>query len=594
MRVRLLRSTTIKQISDRDQSIKNQDSIVNNDITIRLILFVHLQLKTELYSLDGVEIVALYLPSAMTMNKKQQHRQRRTSLSRSYRRWNIQHHNYLVLTILILSIYLSSTIRSINSTTHHIFCYAEDINYDNDDFKYTSYPTKSPTHFPTKYRDDFYEVQTDDYSVETQTVHIYYSSISDVMLCLLCTFFWVLWLVGTIFPTKIQHLYKSEGIVVLGDVIESYATNGEEAPLIRSAMDHDIYGDENIVLDSPIHSGNEDSDPDMAMGDTFDELKAIPQYHAIVCYVVPGPIARGKRRVMTNKASSRMDSRENPLSNYYLQNDEKMREKTLHSPQDHNASQLSMQHVTNSMQAIRGGTPPRHPGLHRVAQLTPTGSTIQNDLNPTVDGMRSRKLSMIKNESKTADVKSFDTGRIKGRHISAHEDIKKMGYYKYNRHDISDYSPYPNNEYWDDDGYEDPERIGNFFSTIGLSKIFSPYKSKPKEADSPPVRVKKRFETNELLQQGSKNVEIIVLPGNPGSGILKNDFEMEEDYMLHGASTELDKDENSTDMMNGGNNGQMGDMTAGIVGMILASVSVIGAVHGALTLPYQEREGEFE
>jgi len=64
--------------------------------------------------------------------------------------------------------------------------------------------------------------------------------------------------------------------------------------------------------------------------------------------------------------------------------------------------------------------------------------------------------------------------------------------------------------------------------------------------------------------------------------------------MLHGASTELDKDENSTDMMNGGNNGQMGDMTAGIVGMILASVSVIGAVHGALTLPYQEREGEFE
>ena len=41
------------------------------------------------------------------------------------------------------------------------------------------------------------------------------------------------------------------------------------------------------------------------------------------------------------------------------------------------------------------------------------------------------------------------------------------------------------------------------------------------EAKRGAVRAKKRFETTELLQTGLNNVEIILLPGNPSSGVLK-------------------------------------------------------------------------
>ena len=42
---------------------------------------------------------------------------------------------------------------------------------------------------------------------------------------------------------------------------------------------------------------------------------------------------------------------------------------------------------------------------------------------------------------------------------------------------------------------------------------------------------------------------------------------------------------------NGG--AQMGDMSAAMIGVVLAAVSTCGAVHGVLTLPYQKRGCEF-
>jgi len=94
----------------------------------------------------------------------------------------------------------------------------------------TSSPTFLPTNEPTTGGDDFYQVGTDDgYTAEAQSKRIYYSSVSDVILCLMCTFFWVLWLVGAIFPTKIQHLYRTEGVVVKGYVVESYTSSNTTA-----------------------------------------------------------------------------------------------------------------------------------------------------------------------------------------------------------------------------------------------------------------------------------------------------------------------------------------------------------------------------
>jgi hypothetical protein len=92
------------------------------------------------------------------------------------------------------------------------------------------------------------------------------------------------------------------------------------------------------------------------------------------------------------------------------------------------------------------------------------------------------------------------------------------------------------------------------------------------------VRVKKRFETNELLDSSLNDVEIIVLPGNPGSGILKADFEQEEDYNT---------------FLKTGSGTQMSNFSIGMIGVVLAAVSVIGAVHGALTLPCTERPCKF-
>ena len=48
----------------------------------------------------------------------------------------------------------------------------------------------------------FYKAETDDdseYVITAETANIYVSSISEVLVCLFVTFFWILWLVGEYF-----------------------------------------------------------------------------------------------------------------------------------------------------------------------------------------------------------------------------------------------------------------------------------------------------------------------------------------------------------------------------------------------------------
>ncbi len=452
----------------------------------------------------------------------------------------------------------------------------------------TETPTATPTVEPTRAGDDFYEVQIDDYTAEAQSAEIYISSISDVVLCLLCTFFWVLWLVGTIFPTKIQHLYKTEGIVVTGDVLESYVTHGEaEGP-------------------PPPNEGAEESASEFNGGDTFDALNNLPTYNAIVSYVVPGPIASGRRR---KRRTSRSGSPGQRLSNnYYLQQEDgkvKMANKqgntVADSALEELTQKLSIDHVKASMQ-VNKGTPPRPPksgSRHAKKNSPPSPHSPDLGTFSGQEGMRNRKLSKISEEGERSNnqkslldscTKSFETTSMADKKAK-NDEAAILGFYKYNCNDANEYVT-GNSDLWEEE-YENPELIGNIFHSFGLSHWVMK-KEKPLDKKPSPVRVKKRFETNELLKRGTKNVEIIVLPGNPGSGILKTEFELEEDYLLHGTvSAEMDGAERLDSGMNEATSGQMGDVTAGMIGVVLSAVSVIGAVHGALTLPYQTRACKF-
>eukprot|EP00557_Chaetoceros_sp_GSL56_P011825 CAMPEP_0176486564 /NCGR_PEP_ID=MMETSP0200_2-20121128/5635_1 /TAXON_ID=947934 /ORGANISM="Chaetoceros sp., Strain GSL56" /LENGTH=682 /DNA_ID=CAMNT_0017883273 /DNA_START=250 /DNA_END=2295 /DNA_ORIENTATION=+ len=497
----------------------------------------------------------------------------------------------------------------------------------------TPHPTKSPTARPTWSNEAFYEIDHDDgYTIQEQQAKIYFSSMSDVILCLMCTFFWVLWIVGTIFPTKIQHLYRTEGIVVRGYVVESFtSTNNRDLVMedlhgpdpgdmegggrgdvrgmgMRERGD-DLHGLDGMGVMGHGHhvddgEDDDDDDDDVRMKSTPDEILKessheymeddsegmnLPTYHAIVTYVVPGRVASGrrKRRIHDNTttittATTSIYSPSRGMSNRQLQtisNNYFLHVGDVQSSSWKHNMNMQQQHSQSSFQKPPSPTrfkkhdsfPPSsdsvdavvdvdvHDGQHHQQQ-----KQEQQLVNPQkiLGGVTNRRKSLL-------DSHTFDSGNTDVGTYSKWKENDK-GYYKYNQYDHSDYeSPLGDDEYEDD-----PEYIGNLFYHFGLIK-------KPRRKLQPPepVRVKKRFETNHLLEPGLDNVEIIVLPGNPGSGILKDDFDQEED-LKYGSESSKD---------NRGSANQMGDLSAGIIGVALSAVSVVGAVHGALTLPYTER-----
>lgn len=405
----------------------------------------------------------------------------------------------------------------------------------------TSAPTISPT--ARSFDDDFYLIDEDDgYTAEMQMRKIYFSSLTDVILCLLCTFFWILWLVGTIFPTKIKHLYKTEGIVVRGYVVESYVTH-------HHSMDH---------MPGIPESDSEELD---GVFDSQEEHMNLPTYTAVVSYVVPGCIA------LAYKGNSpRKSDRTN--EHYVLHGNDRVGTGGLEGL----SQRVSLGRVSSRLLAQ-----PLNKSSSQEATMTPAKSsklTVDPNIfheshlsveSPVTDSFDSNKA--IQNDFKRTNVENslldncntFDSG-------DDHWKGNDQGYYKYNRHDKTDYE----NLAADGDIFEDdPETIGNLFYQFG---IFTPKKI---IRDTRPVRVKKRFETNELLEPGMTNVEIIVLPGNPGSGILKSDFEQNEEN--------VDSKEQENDTFTGN------PFFTAMIGVVLVAVSVVGAVHGALNLPYRTR-----
>eukprot|EP00554_Chaetoceros_debilis_P006243 CAMPEP_0194080798 /NCGR_PEP_ID=MMETSP0149-20130528/6731_1 /TAXON_ID=122233 /ORGANISM="Chaetoceros debilis, Strain MM31A-1" /LENGTH=651 /DNA_ID=CAMNT_0038762591 /DNA_START=103 /DNA_END=2058 /DNA_ORIENTATION=- len=447
----------------------------------------------------------------------------------------------------------------------------------------TDKPTPYPTAEPTREGDDFYEIDNDDgYTAEAQVARIYFSSITDVILCLMCTFFWVLWLVGTIFPTKIQHLYKTEGIVVQGFVVESYVANiNNPQDISREMRIHDP------EIDLAASGGGGMEDMELMEGMSADGL---PTYHAVVTYVVPGRITSGRRGRIIRKMSSASlfgQGSSSKKEDYKLQS-ENVRTALNNRDVLNGLDAPSRQGPQGSNKNFPPLTPPRYP-VHAVirkhseittpmSNIADKGSGGLSNMLPTVNEGRQgprRGKSLLDAYTKSFD--SVDTDKPAPElQVDTNDWLGgEKGYYKYNKRDDSDYeSPLKDDEY-----VEDPEHIGNLFYHFGLIS-----NQKRKVIYEGPVRVKKRFETNEILEPGvvSNTVEIIVLPGNPGSGILKTDFEQNENYNnISSSGGSTDDDQFSP--------GNMGELYSGIIGIVLAAVSVIGAVHGALTLPYQKR-----
>jgi len=109
------------------------------------------------------------------------------------------------------------------------------------------------------------------------------------------------------------------------------------------------------------------------------------------------------------------------------------------------------------------------------------------------------------------------------------------------------------------------------------------------EAKRGAVRAKKKFETSELLQTGFNNVEIILLPGNPSSRVLKREFE-EEDFMLNNSGffgTTINADDGEHPPEKDGV--RMEDFYASMIRVIFATISTIVAVRIVLILPYKIR-----
>lgn len=256
--------------------------------------------------------------------------------------------------------------------------------------------------------------------------------------------------------------------------------------------------------------------------------------------------------------------------------------------------------INESPRGRRGETPPRPPR----SMMTPTKTQ-----NP-------KQKSLLDGFSQSFDTDCYFAKNSKGdieKQTPKKESPSKprlqnddVPYYQYNR----PYVYYIDDDEGDDHFDPDPEKIGSFFqsldvhskhyaslghflASLGLvtkeSSNVSTTHSDKKTVDRGPLRVKKRFDTSHFLRPGHNNVEVIVLPGNPGSGILKSEFE-EEDFMLNGNSSFTEN--NSDDEIDGPKTltgGGLTDLSSGIIGVCLAAVSTIGAVHGALTLPYKTR-----
>ena len=509
----------------------------------------------------------------------------------------------------------------------------------------TESPTKNPTMQPTEPPDDFYVIEEDDYTYEAQQSRMYVSSFTDVVLCLMCTFFWVIWLVGTIFPNRISHLYKSEGVVVRGDVIDSYQSGGRPSPASESQADDDENQDEGHA-DTGTH-GHEGEQPELER--EIDGMN-LPTYHAIVSYIVPGRIVRGRKKMTSsyNVGSMGVNS---PKSKDTIQM--QTVNSPPRSPREANMASLSRQLSLNpAVSATANAANLRRDGTQRIANATSLSTpSLQNTnscemashLATTKNTTTSQQVILPQHQSVNTNsleipfrrspgkppgkppnapalfddtTRSFDSSLAaedspKQQDLNA-RSAEKMGFYKYNASNTAGDYFYDDSdldkeeldksgdvaevEQWEDD----PERIGNFFESVIMnikwlknprsneegppSLQLTPSRRRKRRVE--PVRVKKKFETSELLAPGLKNVDIIVLPGNPVSGVIKTEFEEEEEYLLNYQQSEDPTLGMDTTVNNGP---QMGDMSAAMIGVVLAAVSTVGAVHSVLTLPYQKR-----
>jgi len=382
----------------------------------------------------------------------------------------------------------------------------------------------------------FYKAETDDdseYVITAETANIYVSSISEVLVCLFVTFFWILWLVGAIFPNRMQDLYRSDGIVVQGRVVNSYDDGDSGEAFFSTCYAVVTY----VVPAKPIRNRTSDRQQSIIdnkqIGPGEYELTDMESKHNFKVPTLPRSVKKG---VDTSIQKQWGLNSESGLEGMHVEsNGDDV------SLENHNAMNTNKKNESEQKSLF-------------------DCCSFNHDATPRISNNRPylQSSNFITHNYKEENVKEGLNP------VKSDEDI-------------------------------DPERIGGFIEVSGLDRMFPQLKAWttrsrnriPSEKQSVPVRVKKKFETRTLLIPGQSNVEVLVLPGNPTSGILKTEFE-EIELENFGHSNSPFDEENRPKMHRQGMMAK-DDLTMAGVGVVLATVSTISAVNAALKLPYSTR-----
>ena len=419
---------------------------------------------------------------------------------------------------------------------------------------------------------------------------VYVATLSDVLLCLLCCFVWILWLVGSFFPWHVQELYVTKGVVVRGDVIDAYVKEGnEDMELVEGISNWNTSNQGNYVDTSIDTHRNSDGPRIMTVRSNVDGVVGgrdvpsggnhyfsgnggdagyyMPSYHAVVCFVVPPKHKHASKvaqsPVRPKKPSPSFDHIALAIPSYShdydttLTTPRQTHKKAFHSP-------------TNSPDIHHLNTEIELPPVEPVSRKSTGTSHLSREVMPSlVDYI---DLQDDNNENPQQNPIDHHLSIPKQ---SKDDDRPFMSVYDYNMHR----SP-KQKKSWG-------ERLATYWC--------GPVVPEPLDKQTSPIRVTKRFDTQHLVRKGLRNIDVVVIPGDPTSGILKSTLDQQisptnnaDDYTEETGSDKRSSFERNLSKSSRKATRKSNELSAAL-GVVLALISTMGAVHAALQLPYAMR-----
>ena len=419
----------------------------------------------------------------------------------------------------------------------------------------------------------------------------YVATLSDVLLCLLCCFVWILWLVGSFFPWHVQELYVTKGVVVRGDVIDAYVKEGnEDMELVEGISNWNTENEGNYV-DKSIDTNCNNSDGPRIMtvrsnvdgvvggrdvpsggnhyfsGNGGDAGYYMPSYHAVVCFVVP-PKHKHANKVVNSpvrpkKPSPSFDHIALAIPSYSYDYDTTLttprqtHKKAFHSP----PNSPEIHHLNTELEL---------PPIEPVSRKSTGTSNLSREVMPSLVDY----IDLPDENNEHQQQKPMDHHRSIPQQTKDH-GRQFMSVYDYNMHR----SP-KQKKSWG-------ERLATYWC--------GPVVPEPLDKQTSPIRVTKRFDTQQLVRKGIRNIDVVVIPGDPTSGILKSTLEQQmsptnnaDDYTEETSSDKRSSFERKLSKSSRNSKRKSNELSAAL-GVVLALISTMGAVHAALQLPYAMR-----